>query len=36
MQTLYQPSNAVEGHMLAHLLQQQGIEATVLGEHLQG
>lgn len=36
MQQLYQPASAVEGHMLAHLLQQQGIEATVLGEHLQG
>lgn len=36
MQQLYQASSAVEGHMLAHLLQQQGIEATVLGEHLQG
>lgn len=36
MQTLYQPANAIEGHMLADLLRQQGIDATVLGEHLQG
>ncbi|MBT9552373.1 MAG: DUF2007 domain-containing protein [Hydrogenophaga sp.] len=36
MQSLYQPASAVEGHMLADLLRQQGIEATVLGEHLQG
>ena len=36
MQQLYQPASAVEGHMLADLLRQQGIEATVLGEHLQG
>jgi len=36
MQNVYQAANAVEAHMLADLLRQQGIDATVMGEHLQG
>lgn len=36
MKLLHQPANAVEGHMLADLLRQQGIASTLLGEHLQG
>lgn len=36
MKTVYEPSNGAEAHMLADLLRQQGIEAQILGEHLQG
>jgi hypothetical protein len=36
MRTLYEPSNAVEAHMLCDLLTQEGIAARVQGEHLQG
>lgn len=36
MKTLYEAANAVEAHMLVDVLGQQGIPATVHGEHLQG
>lgn len=36
MKTLYQAANAVEAHMLADYLKQEGLSAQVLGEHLQG
>lgn len=36
MKTLYQAANAVEAHMLADYLRQEGLSAHVLGEHLQG
>ncbi len=36
MRTLYQAANAVEAHMILHLLKQHGITGHVLGEHLQG
>src|SRR5690606_18757888 len=36
MKTLYQAANAVEAHMLADYLKQEGLSAHVLGEHLQG
>lgn len=36
MRQVYEPANAAEAHMLAHLLQQEGIEAHVSGEALQG
>lgn len=36
MKTLYQAANAVEAHMILHLLKQDGITGHVLGEHLQG
>jgi hypothetical protein len=36
MRTLYEAANAVEAHMLLDLLRQQGIEAQIRGEHLQG
>jgi hypothetical protein len=36
MKTLYQAANALEAHMLADLLKQEGLQAQVLGEHLQG
>ncbi|RFP76951.1 DUF2007 domain-containing protein [Hydrogenophaga borbori] len=36
MKTLYQAANAVEAHMLADYLKQEGLHAQVLGEHLQG
>lgn len=36
MKTVYEASNAVEAHMIADLLQQEGIAAHVQGEHLQG
>jgi Putative prokaryotic signal transducing protein len=36
MQQVYSPANAAEAHMLAHLLGQNGIEAHIHGEALQG
>ncbi len=36
MKTCYEASNAVEAHMVADLLTQEGVAARVLGEHLQG
>ena len=36
MKTLFQASNALEAHMLADVLKQQGFTAHVQGEHLQG
>lgn len=36
MKTLYQAANAVEAHILADYLKQEGLSAQVLGEHLQG
>ncbi len=36
MKTLYQAANALEAHMLVELLKQQGIDAHIEGEHLQG
>jgi hypothetical protein len=36
MKTLYEAANAIEAHMLADLLEQQGITAHIHGEALQG
>ncbi len=36
MRTVFQPSNALEGHMLQDLLQQRGISSRLDGAHLQG
>lgn len=36
MKTLYEAANALEAHMLADLLKQEGFSAQVQGEHLQG
>ncbi len=36
MQVVSAPANATEGHMLAHVLAQHGIEAHVMGGQLQG
>lgn len=36
MKTLYEASNAVEAHMILDLLQQEGLNAHIQGEHLQG
>lgn len=36
MKTLYEAGSAIEAHMLVDLLKQEGIEAQVLGEALQG
>lgn len=36
MKTAYEPSNALEGHMLQDLLQQRGIAARLEGAGLQG
>jgi hypothetical protein len=35
MKRIYQAANNIEAHMLVHLLEQEGIEAHVEGEHLQ-
>jgi hypothetical protein len=35
MRQVYAPANAVEGHMLVHMLREQGIEAQLQGEALQ-
>ena len=36
MTIVYAATNAVEAHMIVHLLQQSEIEAHIDGEHLQG
>ncbi|MGH8203059.1 MAG: DUF2007 domain-containing protein [Steroidobacteraceae bacterium] len=36
MKTVFEPSNALEGHMLEDLLRQRGISARVEGAQLQG
>jgi hypothetical protein len=36
MKTVFEASNAVEAHMVLHLLQQQGLQGRVDGEYLQG
>lgn len=36
MRTVYEPSNALEGHMLQDLLRQRGISSRVDGAQLQG
>jgi hypothetical protein len=36
MKTVFEPSNALEGHMLQDLLKQRGIEARLDGAQLQG
>lgn len=36
MKTVYEAANAVEAHMLADLLKQEGVAAQIHGEHLQG
>lgn len=36
MKKLYEASNAIEAHMIAHLLEQHGIRGRVDGEFLQG
>lgn len=36
MKTLYQAANSLEAHMIADLLRQQGLDARVDGEYLQG
>jgi hypothetical protein len=36
MKTLYEPSNALEAHMLHDLLQQEGIATRINGAYLQG
>lgn len=36
MMTLYHAANALEAHMLADLLRQQGLAPEIYGEHLQG
>jgi hypothetical protein len=36
MQSVYDAANAIEAHMIVHLLGQAGIYGRVEGEHLQG
>jgi cupin 2 domain-containing protein len=36
MKTFYEASNAIEAHLLADLLRQEGLQVHVLGEYLQG
>jgi Putative prokaryotic signal transducing protein len=36
MKTLYEAGNGVEAHLLVDLLKQDGIDAHIFGEHLQG
>jgi Putative prokaryotic signal transducing protein len=36
MKTVCEASNVIEGHLLLGLMRQQGLEAQLLGEHLQG
>lgn len=36
MKEVYSPANAAEAHMLAHMLDEHGIAAHVMGEQLQG
>lgn len=35
MKVVYQASNAVEAHMILHLLEQQGLAGRIDGEYLQ-
>lgn len=36
METVFEAENNVEAHMIVHLLERSGIEAKIMGEHLQG
>ncbi len=36
MKNVFDAENALEAHMIVHLLERSGIEANVVGEHLQG
>jgi Putative prokaryotic signal transducing protein len=36
MKTLYDAANSIEAHLLIDLLKQDGIDAHIFGEHLQG
>lgn len=36
MKRIYEAANAIEAHMIVHLLGQAGIEGRVEGEYLQG
>ena len=36
MKRVFQAANAIEAHMILHLLQQSGIPGHVEGEYLQG
>jgi len=36
MHTVYQTSDSLEAHMMLNLLQQENIDAQVVGQHLQG
>lgn len=36
MRKIYEAANAVEAHMIADMLKQEGVEAHVHGQHLQG
>lgn len=36
MKKVYEAQNSIEGHMLVHMLEQQGVEARLDGEYLQG
>jgi hypothetical protein len=36
MRRIYEAANAIEAHMIVHLLGQAGIEGRVEGEYLQG
>jgi hypothetical protein len=36
MKTLYQAASAIEAHMIVQLLKQEGMDAHIEGEHLQG
>ncbi len=35
MKTVFEPSNALEGHMLQDVLRQRGIDSRLDGAHLQ-
>jgi Putative prokaryotic signal transducing protein len=36
MKTVCEVANVIEGHLLLGLMRQQGLQAQLLGEHLQG
>lgn len=36
MKTVFDASSNIEAHMVLHQLQQAGIHAEIIGEHLQG
>jgi hypothetical protein len=36
METVFEASNNLEAHMVLHQLQNAGLEARIIGEHLQG